>query len=115
MRKIYFYDNGIRNAIIDNFKPIELRADVGALWENFIVCEMIKKYHYDEKSTKSWFWRSLQQQEVDYVESEGDELRAYEIKWNSHKKAYVTKAFTNMYPHSITAVITPDNFTEFVL
>ncbi len=115
MKKIYFYDNGIRNAIIDNFKPLELRDDTGALWENFMVCERMKINHYAEKNIKSWFWRSLQQQEVDYVETEGNEIRAYEIKWNTIKKAYVTKAFTNLYPNSSTQVITPENFTQFAV
>lgn len=114
MKKIYFWDNGIRNALIDNFKPMELRNDVGALWENFIVSERIKMNHYNLRSVKSMFWRSLQQQEVDYVESEQGDLRAYEMKWNVLKKARITKAFTNLYPQASTGIITPDNFAEFV-
>lgn len=114
MKKIFFWDNGIRNAIIDNFRPLELRNDVGALWENFIVTERIKMNHYNQKSTKSKFWRSLQQQEVDYVETEQDSLRAYEMKWNTLQKARVTKAFTNLYPHATTNIVTPDNFTSLV-
>jgi len=114
MKKIYFWDNGIRNALIDNFKPLELRNDVGALWENFIVGERLKMNHYKQRSTKSKFWRSLQQQEVDYVETEHDVLRAYEMKWNTLQKARVTKAFTNLYPHASTDIITPEHFVEFV-
>jgi uncharacterized protein len=75
----------------------------------------MKTNHYAEKNIKSWFWRSLQQQEVDYVETEGNEIRAYEMKWNTIKKAYVTKAFTNLYPNSTAQVITPENFTQFVM
>jgi predicted AAA+ superfamily ATPase len=114
MKKIFFWDNGIRNAIIDNFKPIELRNDVGALWENFIITERIKMNHYNEKTIDSKFWRSRQQQEVDYVETEQDEIRAYEMKWNVLQKASVSKAFTNLYPNAKTEIITPENFVEFV-
>jgi uncharacterized protein len=114
MRKIFFWDLGIRNAIIDNFKPIELRTDVGALWENFMITERIKKNSYDEKTIQSKFWRSLQQQEVDYIEVEKDELRAFEMKWNTHQKIKITKAFTNLYPHSSTDFVSPNHFTEFV-
>ncbi len=114
MKKIFFWDNGIRNAIIDNFKPMELRNDTGALWENFIITERIKMNHYKQKSINSKFWRSMQQQEVDYVETENDEIRAYEMKWNSLQKGKVTRAFTNLYPDAATDVITSDRFVEFV-
>jgi uncharacterized protein len=114
MKKIYFWDNGIRNAIIDNFRPIEQRDDVGALWENFIISERLKTNHYKEKSIRSKFWRSLQQQEVDYVEIEDGQVSAYEMKWNTNKKGRITKAFTNLYPNSKTEIITPENFVDFV-
>jgi uncharacterized protein len=114
MKKIYFWDNGIRNAIIDNFRPIEQRDDVGALWENFIISERLKTNHYKEKSVHSKFWRSLQQQEVDYVEIEGGQIRAYEMKWNTIKKGKITKAFTNIYPNSKTEIISPENFVNFI-
>ncbi|MBK6330426.1 MAG: ATP-binding protein [Bacteroidetes bacterium] len=114
MKKIYFWDNGIRNAIIDNFKPLALRNDSGALWENFIVTERIKMNHYKQKNTKSKFWRSMQQQEVDYVETEQDEIRAYEMKWNPLQKTRITKAFTNLYPNASTEMISPDHYVSFV-
>lgn len=114
MKKIYFWDNGIRNAIIDNFKSIELRSDAGALWENFAITERMKMNHYKERSIYSKFWRSKQQQEVDYVETEHDDLRGYEMKFNSTQKARITKAFTNMYPDAKTEIITPDNFIDFI-
>ena len=112
MRKIYFWDNGIRNAVIDNFNDIELRDDKGALWENYLVTERIKNIHYAEKDIKSFFWRSLQQQEVDYVELENEQLTGYEIKWGN--KGSVSKAFTNLYPKSKAMVINQDNFLEFI-
>jgi predicted AAA+ superfamily ATPase len=114
MKKIYFWDNGIRNAILDNFKPIPLRNDVGALWENFIVTERLKRNHYAEKTIHAKFWRSKQQQEVDYVELESDTLRGYEMKWSSIQKARITKAFTNMYPEAKTEIITPETIGSFL-
>lgn len=113
MKKILFWDNGIRNALLGDFRPIEQRNDAGALWENFMITERIKQNHYQQKNTKSYFWRSLQQQEVDYVEVENQTISGYEMKWNGHKKNYVTKAFTNLYPNAKTALVQPTNFAEF--
>jgi uncharacterized protein len=114
VQKNYFWDHGIRHAIIDNFRPIDQRDDAVALWENFIITERIKSNHYKEKTIDSKFWRSLQQQEVDYVEIENQEISAFEIKWKTNKKNRVTKAFTNIYKDSKTAVITPENFVNFI-
>lgn len=114
MKKIYFWDNGIRNAIIDQFKPLELRTDVGVLWENFIITERLKMNHYLEKNIQSRFWRSRQQQEVDYVEVEQEQTRAYEMKWSTVQKAKVSRAFTNLYPETETAIITPEQFAGFI-
>lgn len=113
MKKILFWDNGIRNALIDDFRPLEQRNDAGALWENFMISERMKQNHFLQKNIKPYFWRSLQQQEVDYVETENKKIRAFEMKWNSHKKNYVTKAFTNLYPKAETALVQPANFTDF--
>lgn len=113
MKKILFWDNGIRNALIGDFRPLELRQDAGVLWENFMITERIKRNHYLQKNIKSFFWRSLQQQEVDYVETEGKKIAAYEMKWNTYKKNYVTKAFKNMYPKAHTELVQPANFAEF--
>lgn len=113
MKKILFWDNGIRNALIGDFRPLEQRSDAGALWENFMISERMKNNHYLQKNIKSFFWRSMQQQEVDYVETENKNIRAYEMKWNTHKKNYVTKAFTNLYPKAKTALVQPTNFAEF--
>jgi uncharacterized protein len=113
MKKILFWDNGIRNALIDDFRPLEQRNDAGLLWENYMISERMKRNHYLQKNIKSFFWRSLQQQEVDYVETENKVIRGFEMKWNSHKKNYVTKAFTNLYPKAKTALVQPTNFAEF--
>ncbi len=114
MNKIYFWDNGIRNAIIDDFRPLELRNDIGALWENFLVSERMKMKAWKEITAKSYFWRNKQQREVDYIEEQYGELNAYEMKWNSEKNHKVTLAFTNAYPRAKTEIITPLNFKGFV-
>lgn len=113
MRKIYFYDLGIRNAIINNFTSIELRNDVGQLWENFVIMEIIKKHEYAQQEMKYYFWRSLQQQEVDFIVQDEQKITAYEMKWGS--KGRITKAFTNAYPAAKTELITPDNFFEKII
>jgi uncharacterized protein len=107
-RKIYFYDLGIRNAIIDNFSPIELRNDVGALWENFVVMELIKKYEYADLDVKYYFWRTLAQQEVDFIIKNEQQIIAFEMKYG--RKGNISKAFTNAYPDAKTEIITVDNF-----
>jgi predicted AAA+ superfamily ATPase len=114
MSKIYFWDNGIRNAIIDDFRPLELRNDTGALWENFLVSERLKMKAWTDNTSKSYFWRNKQQREVDYIEEQYGELTAFELKWNTEKKHKVTLAFTNAYPTAKTEIITPLNFKGFV-
>jgi len=113
-RKIYFYDNGIRNAIINNFNPLALRADVGALWENFLISERMKANHYNQAYGRSYFWRTHAQQEIDYIEEYDGQLHAYEFKWNPKAKAKFSKTFTDAYPDSETKVISKDNFEEFL-
>lgn len=114
MSKIYFFDNGIRNAIIGNYDPIENRQDIGALWENFMVSERMKLNSWNHENRKPYFWRNYNKSEVDYVELENNQLSAFEMKWNTKKKNRVTKAFTNSYPNAVTEVITPQNFADFV-
>ena len=113
-KKIYFWDNGIRNALIDQFSPLELRNDTGALWENFAVTERMKLNHYFERNVQSKFWRSKQQQEVDYVEVDKGQLKGFEMKFGVHQKARITKAFTNLYPEAETQLVHPDNFLQFL-
>lgn len=114
-RKVYFYDNGIRNAIIANFNPVELRDDTGALWENYIMSERVKANSYGGRFCNGWFWRTAQQQEVDYLEEEDGKLSAFEFKFNPKKTARAPLTFTRSYPEATFKVISPDNLEEFLL
>ncbi|HGY56169.1 MAG TPA: DUF4143 domain-containing protein, partial [Caldithrix abyssi] len=113
-RKIYFYDNGIRNAIIKNFNPVKIRQDVGALWENFVIAERMKRNHYRGLYLNRYFWRTFQQQEIDYIEEYDGKLHAYDFKWSTHKKTRFPKTFLKAYPNSETKVISPENYIEFI-
>jgi uncharacterized protein len=114
-RKIYFYDNGIRNAIIGDFRPIELRNDMGALWENFIISELMKQYHYQHQDGRFYFWRTYQQQEIDLILETEAKYTAYEIKWNSRKKVKFPSTFTKNYLPCDTKVINPENFEDLLI
>lgn len=113
-RKVYFYDNGIRNAILADFKPLELRGDVGSLWENFLVSERQKHLHYNQQWTRNYFWRTYQQQEIDYIEEQDGAFRAFEFKWNPKAKARFSSTFLESYKPEITQVISRENFDSFV-
>ena len=113
-KKVYFYDNGIRNALIANFNPVALRQDKGALWENFMVSERLKQVNYNEQFCNKFFWRTTQQQEVDYIEERDGKLAAFEFKWNKKAKYKFSKTFSNNYPNSTFKVITPENYLEFI-
>ncbi|MEE4177116.1 MAG: ATP-binding protein [Bacteroides sp.] len=114
-RKIYFFDNGIRNALIANFNPPELRNDIGALWENYLVSERMKTLEYNRIWANSYFWRTQDQQEIDYIEERDGVLFAYEFKWNPKKQVKFSKTFTNAYPKHELKVIHRENFGEFLL
>lgn len=114
-RKIYFYDNGIRNALIADYRAPEVRQDIGALWENFVIAERMKSNEYYHRWVNRYFWRTKQQQEIDYLEESGGKLHAYEMKWNPRAKASITKTFTEAYPNSEFQVIKPDNIADFLL
>ena len=114
-RKIYFYDNGIRNALIADYRAPEVRQDIGALWENFVIAERMKSNEYYHRWVNRYFWRTKQQQEIDYLEESGGKLHAYEMKWNPRAKASITKTFTEAYPNSEFQVIMPDNIADFLL
>ncbi|MBK8819754.1 MAG: ATP-binding protein [Saprospiraceae bacterium] len=113
-RKIYFYDNGIRNAIINQFNPLSMRNDVGALWENFFITERLKKNAYMKNNIKSWFWRNKAQSEIDYIEESKTGFSAFEMKWNPHKKTKFSSSFTNFYQPEETFTIHPSNFWNFL-
>jgi len=113
MRKIYFYDLGVRNALINNFNPLELRQDVGALWENYMISERMKYNGNHGKDPNTYFWRTLQKQEIDYVEDEGGILSGFEFKWK--KDAFrKPKAFLEAYPGSDITLVNREHFEEFV-
>lgn len=112
-RKIYFYDNGVRNAIIGDFDDFSLRSDKGALWENFLVAERMKQNRYKLTLARSYFWRTTQQQEVDYIEEKGRKLSGFEFKWQPRKANKLPKTFTKRY-QATGAVITRENFRDFV-
>jgi len=114
-RKIYFYDNGIRNAVIQNFSPLNLRQDVGALWENYIFSERIKQNNYAQNFTKSYFWRTFQQQEIDMVEIRNNSVSIFEIKWNPKRKVKISDSFLESYKPEIINTITKENYLEFLL
>lgn len=113
-RKIYFYDNGIRNAILGNFLPLRSRVDAGALWENFLISERFKLTSNLDDRPGSYFWRTTQQQEIDYIEEKQTKFFAYEFKWSSTKSASISKTFTNAYPLSSFEVVNPGNYHEFL-
>ena len=114
-RKIYFWDLGIRNAVIGNMAPLENRNDTGALWENFLIAERMKNNSYSNSFAQSYFWRTKDQSEIDYLEEEDGGLSAYEFKWNPAKsKTKCPASFAAAYPSSTYKVITPDNIEEFI-
>ena len=113
-KKIYFYDCGIRNAIINNFKPMSARTDVGALWENFLISERVKYLRYHGIDAEQYFWRTTQQQEIDLVEDYGEKLSAYEFKWSKTEKVRFPQTFTTNYPDATTQIISPENVEDFI-
>ncbi len=114
-KKVYFIDNGIRNAIIKNFNPLAMRNDVGALWENFIMSERQKHNAYSKQYVNTFFWRTHAQQEIDLIEEQGGKLRAVEFKWNSKRKASMPENFTKAYPNATFEVVSQDNYLDFLL
>ena len=113
-RKIYFIDNGVVNALLGNFNLPENRGDVGALWENYVVSELYKKYHYENRWANFYFWRTQDQQEIDVVIEENQTFHAFEIKWNKYAKARLSKTFSRNYEPHTFHIITPDSIDEFL-
>lgn len=115
-RKIYFWDLGIRNYLIGNLSQVENRTDVGALWENYVITERLKRNYYLGSIAQYWFWRTIQQKEIDYLEEENGQLHAYEFKWNDKKSnVRIPESFAKTYPDASFQVITPKNVDEFLL
>ena len=113
LRKIYFYDNGIRNALINNLNPLSLRQDVGALWENFLISERMKYNNNNELGKNIYFWRTTQGQEIDYLEDFGGKISGYEFKWKKDKLR-IPKSFATAYPESPVKLVNKENFSEFL-
>ncbi|MDR2670744.1 MAG: ATP-binding protein [Oscillospiraceae bacterium] len=114
-RKIYFTDNGVRNALIADFRPVELRDDVGKLWENYLISERFKRNAYAESYANPWFWRTSSQQKIDYIEEQDGHLSAYEFKWNPSAKIKHPKAFFETYTNCSFDVVHRDNFADFLM
>lgn len=114
-RKIYFYDNGIRNAIISNFSPVNTRNDAGLLWENFFIAERLKYLHYHKIFSERYFWRTTQQQEIDYLEESDGVLHAFEIKLNPGKNVKFPVTFTKNYAGAKCSVVHPENYLDFLI
>lgn len=112
--KIYFFDVGIRNAIINNFSPIDLRNDVGALWENFCIVERIKNNHFQRVFKNYYFWRTYNQKEIDFVEEYNGKLEAFEFKWNPKNTVKPPKDFLTAYPDAGFTVINNKNYFGFI-
>lgn len=112
-KKIFFVDNGVRNAVLQNFAPLSLRNDKGALWENFIISERRKINHYNGNFCKMYFWRTTDRQEIDYVEEQDGKFRVFEMKANPKKgNVSLPKTFMSNYDVSESMVVTPDNYLE---
>jgi predicted AAA+ superfamily ATPase len=113
--KYYFLDNGVRNILVGNLNPIHLRNDMGELWENYMISERIKYQNYNDMLVYNYFWRTYDQQEIDWIEDRGGKLYGYEFKWNSNKKSKIPGAWKKAYPDAGYQVINPDNYTEWLL
>jgi uncharacterized protein len=113
-RKIYFYDTGIRNSLLVNFNPLAMRNDTGAIWENFLMAERRKSNHYNGNWANTWFWRTVSQQEIDYIEEKGGKFNAFEFKYGNFKKYRPPVRFTDAYKVDSVSIVSPDNFVEFV-
>lgn len=112
--RYYFVDNGVRNALINNFNPLSMRADTGQLWENHLIMERIKYQSIKNLSQTNYFWRTYQQQEIDWLEEKNGQLHAFEIKWNDQKKVKIPSAFAQAYPDATFEVINRDNYLSWI-
>ena len=113
-KKIYFVDNGVRNAVLSNFAPLELRNDTGMLWENLMISERVKRNAYCKSYAQLYFWRTHDQKEIDLIEDKDGQLTAYEFKWNERRRTVMPKSFAQIYPNSDFHVINRDNFWPFL-
>jgi uncharacterized protein len=113
-KRWYFHDNGIRNIIIENINDLQIRNDVGELWENYIISERLKHQNNTQMFVSNYYWRTYQQQEIDWIEERDGKLYAYEIKWNPNKKVSVPSGWKSGYPEATFEVITPKNYIHWI-
>lgn len=110
----YFYDNGVRNALIQNFTHLKMRNDVGELWENYLTAERLKVQSYTQIHCNNYFWRTYDQQELDWIEEEGDQLRSFEFKYSLNKTPKIPGAWARAYPDASFEVIHPGNYLDWI-
>lgn len=113
--KWYFYDNGIRNAVINDFRQVSMRNDIGMLWENYIISERIKYNEYNQTGSQLYFWRNFQQREIDLIEVKDNRIQAYEIKYGKNSKSKIPLAFKSAYPDAAFQIIDADNYVDFIV
>jgi predicted AAA+ superfamily ATPase len=114
--KIYFWDNGIRNAMINDFKPLEDRLDIGSLWENYFISERRKYMHNNmHHGFEHYFWRTTQKQEIDLIEVTGQDLHAFELKWNPNKNPTIPRTFTQSYPEAKIDIVNRNNYLPLLI
>lgn len=113
-KKVYFYDNGIRNALVHNFADPDIRTDMGELWENYMISELRKRADYARTYANSYFWRTADKKEIDYIEEADGQLKAYEFKWNPKKKGKKIQSFIASYPGTELLTVSRDNYFEIL-
>lgn len=113
--KWYFYDNGLRNLIIANLNPLEIRNDIGQLWENYIISERLKYQKYNRMVVNNYFWRTYDQQEIDWVEERDGKLFGYEFKWMHNKKLKIPNSWQSTYAEAEYEIINADNYLNWLI
>lgn len=111
--RYYFWDNGIRNVLVSNFNPLNLRDDIGKLWENYCISERLKSTNYKQKAVNHYFWRTYDQKEIDLIEESGGNLTGFEFKW-TESKTRIPRQFVDAYDHSEFQVINRENYLDFI-
>lgn len=114
MSKYYFYDLGVRNALINQFNPLDLRQDIGDMWENYLIIERIKKLSYERNNQNTYFWRTYDQQEIDWIEEGDGKLIGFAFKWKYKKNIKVPTSWKKAYPDATFQIISQDNYLKFI-
>lgn len=114
-KKVYFWDNGVRNAIVNNFNALSLRNDVGSLWENFIISERMKFLHYNKIRSNVFFWRTTTGKEIDCIEERDGKIHAFEAKWNPKRSSFLPRGFEEAYPGSTFQIVNSENYMSVLV